>query len=389
MSHRENGVKVNGTGGNGLSGGIPSIRIGDRRLSAYDPALIVAEIGLNHCGQMDRALKLIEAAADSGADAVKFQKRSPRDLLTTEAYNQSYYNGGNSFGLTYGKHREALEFDKAAFRDLQAAAKELNMLCFTSVWDVESLDSMAHLDMPVVKIPSADLTNQILIRAAAESGTPIFISTGMSKTEEVDYAIELLQSLDAQFVLFHCVSLYPTPSDQARLETLKFYSAKYQVPIGYSGHEMETAVALAARSLGACVIEKHFTLDRSWKGGDQKISLTPEEFADMVENVRVVERALHGGIRTGILEGEIRQRRKLGKSIVATRTISAGEKIEPEMLACKCPGGGLSPQNIHRLIGRTVKWDIGLDEYVLESHLEGSVIEPVGESLGEPEEVRK
>lgn len=383
LTQSKNGNQVNGHHKVPVGSLSPFVFCGSRLISADDPCLVVAEIGLNHCGQVDRALKLIEAAADAGADAVKFQKRSPRDLLTHEAYNQSYYNGGNSFGVTYGLHREALEFDISAYRDLKAASEELGMHFFASVWDLNSLDEVMELDVPVIKIPSADLTNEPLIRAAIATGKPLFISTGMSRLEEVEATVSLIRENNAPVVLFHCISLYPTPVDQSRLSTLRHYAEKFKVPVGYSGHELEGSVAVAARVLGACVIEKHFTIDRSWKGGDQNISLLPHEFAQMVDDIRIAEKALLSGVRSGFIEGEQRQRKKLGKSIVARCQIPAGATITEEMLTCKCPGGGLSPQNISRLIGKRVKWDIAPDEYVLESHLEepqrGSLLVEDGE----------
>jgi sialic acid synthase SpsE len=353
---------------------VPTVEFANRQLSSVHPALIVAEIGLNHCGQVDRALRLIEAAAEAGADAVKFQKRDPRQLLTSEAYNQPYFNSGNSFGLTYGEHREALEFDIEVYKDLRAAASELGVQFFASVWDINSLEDMIALNIPAIKIPSPDLTDEPLLTVAAQSGIPIFISTGMSKIEEIDRSVELLTKYNAPFVLFHCISIYPTPADQARLATIRHFSSRYKVPVGYSGHEMEPTIAVAARCLGACVIEKHFTMDRSWKGGDQAISLLPQELARITEDVRAIEKGLFD-VRNGYVPGELQTRKKLAKSIIARRYIAAGEILTPDLIDCKSPGGGLSPQNIHRLMGRRVKWEISPEQYILESHLEESADE--------------
>jgi sialic acid synthase SpsE len=348
---------------------MPEVYLGARRLAADAPALIVAEIGNNHCGDVERALAMIEAAAEAGADAVKFQKRSPKDLLTREGFERPYRNRGNSFGPTYGKHREALELGTEAFRDLKEAAQELGLLFLASAWDLPSLEALAFLDVPAFKIASPDLTNLPLVEMAASFGSPVLMSTGMSRLDEVDKAVSVLLERDVPLVLFHCMSIYPTPPDQARLATLTELGVRYGVPVGYSGHEMETPIAVAARSLGACVIEKHFTLDRSWKGGDQKISLTPDEFARMSEEVRMVESALRG-TRTGVVDGEDLQREKLGKSLVAARPIRIGEILMEDMLVCKSPALGISPLQLPSLIGRRVIQEIAPDTYLAEHHLE-------------------
>ena len=355
---------------------LESKMLGTRLVGPDQPVFVVAEIGQNHCGEIERALQLIKAAADAGADAVKLQKRAPKELLTSRAYQESYFNGGNSFGVTYGKHREALEFDVAAYRDLKAASEELGMYYFASIWDLPSVAIVEELDLPVVKVPSANLTDEPLIRALVETKKPLFVSTGMSKRDEIARSVELLQSLEAQFVLFHCVSLYPTPAEHAKLGTLRYFQETYHRLVGYSGHDLTIPISVAARSLGACVIEKHFTIDRSWKGSDQGISLLPHEFAQLVDDVRSVEKAILDGVREDFIEGEERQRKKLAKSIVARRNISAGEKISAEMVTCKCPGGGLSPQFLDKILGKRAKWNISVEEYILESHLE-----PTGKAL--------
>lgn len=347
----------------------PEIYVGRRRLSHDSPAFIVAEIGLNHGGQFGRAVELIEAAAESGAEAVKFQKRSPRALLSRAAYDQPYHNGGHSFGATYGEHREALEFSIDQYRELKTRANALGLEFFASVWDIPSLDEVSELGVPVIKIGSADLTNEPLINVASSKGIPLFVSTGMSEFCEIDNTVSMLKNSSAPFVLFHCVSLYPTPPELSKLSTLSRFTSKYNVPVGYSGHETDISIAVAARVLGACVIEKHFTVDRRWKGGDQKTSLMPDKFSQMVKEIRVVEKALTG-YRVDLINGEDHQRRKLAKSIVAACDLIAGEVLMPCKLAVKSPGGGVSPQNLELFIGRTITRAVKADEYVLFNDLE-------------------
>ena len=304
--------------------------LGSRRLSAADPALFVAEIGLNHGGDLSRAKELIREAKQAGAEAVKFQKRRPQELLTKSAYSQPYLNQGKSFGPTYGTHREALEFDSTQYRILLDEALSQDLLLFVSVWDHSSLSLVTDYDLPAVKIASPDLTNEPLLTAASALGKPLFVSTGMSSEQEIDRAVSLLSLNATPFVLFHTVSSYPTPPAQSLLGTIPHFLRTYQVPVGYSGHEMELEIAVAARTLGACVIEKHFTLDRSWKGSDQPISLLPDEFASLCAQVRSVEKAL-AGIRKEVTVQEQPQRAKLSKSIVAKRAIEVGELLARDM----------------------------------------------------------
>lgn len=348
----------------------PTIIINNRRLSAKDPALIVAEIGLNHCGELNRAFELIHAASESGADAIKLQKRSPKHLLTKTAYNYPYNNGGNSFGTTYGAHREALEFSLDQYAILKEFADKYNLILFVSVWDEPSVSLTRELDLPIVKIPSADLTNDRLITLVSNLGKPIFISTGMSTETEISHAVSLLKSLEANYVLFHTVSVYPTPVSKSKLSTISSFQKKYNVLSGYSGHELEPSIAIAARALGACVIEKHFTIDRTWKGPDQAISLLPNEFLHMTKDIRLIETALNG-VRVGIDQGEDRQRKKLAKSLVTTRDIAAGEIIFADMLCCKCPGNGISPQYLDKVIGKKVRLAIPADSVLMPEHLDG------------------
>lgn len=346
-----------------------AVLFGTRRLSSCDPALIVAEIGLNHCGSFQRAVDLFHAAKSSGADAVKLQKKSNKELLTRKAYESPCTLGKNAFAPTLGKHREFLELDFDDYERLREEAVRLGLGFFASVWDTTSIAFMKKLDPPAFKIASANLTDDPVLKALAGTNKPVFISTGMSGLSEIDHAVSLLERLNLSFVLFHCVSMYPTPADQANLGTIPFLAQRYHVPIGYSGHEMETAVAVAARAVGACVIEKHFTLNRDWQGPDHRISLLPEEFASMVRDIRLIESSLDQ-TRGNMLDQERKMREFLAKSMVAKRTIHSGETLTEEMIACKAPGTGLSPQRLPFVLGRKAICTIGEDEPILESLLE-------------------
>jgi len=348
---------------------VPSITFRDRTLSRYSRALLVAEIGLNHCGLLERAVDLIVKAAECGADAVKFQKRCPKALLTADAYDQPYIDNGRSFGRTYGIHREALEFNFEQYQLLYETSMRHGLEFFVSVWDEPSMREMSKLDLPAIKIGSANLTDDGLLHLAASFEKPIFLSTGMSRIDEIDHAVSILQGHSAEFLLLHCISEYPTPIEDARLSTIPYLTNRYEVPVGYSGHELEPVAGVVALTLGACVIEKHFTLNRNWKGGDQITSLLPDEYTQMVRDIRTAEKAL-SGVRTDVLEGELPQRMKLGKSIVAACSIDAGEILSLEMMTSKCPGRGLSPQDMHTLIGKRVVKSLKVDDLVDENVLE-------------------
>lgn len=342
---------------------------GSRLIGVAQPALIVAEIGTNHAGSLSHAFELIAAAAKAGADAVKFQKRSPKDLLTKSGYEMPY-NRPFSFGDTYGRHREALELSEEEFLQLKACAEHHGLQFFTSVWDIPSLEFALRLKPPAIKIPSSELVNTPLLEAAATSNVLIFLSTGMSEWEEIDRAVDTLRSHRAPFVLFHTVSEYPTLPERTKLATITQLHTRYKTAVGYSGHDLERYTTIVSRVLGACVIEKHFTLDRSAPGPDQHVSLEPSDLALLVQEIRAVEQSI-SETRDHITEGETTSRAKLGKSVVVTRTIYPGERISREMLTVKSPAGGISPQEIDDLIGRTVNRVVTEDTLLLAEAVDG------------------
>ena len=345
-----------------------SIRIGNRVVGENAPVFVIAEAGINHNGSRDLAFELIDVAADAGCDAVKFQKRTPRAMLSGEAYGKPYANGGNSYGRTYGEHRERLELDANDYRALSDYARARSILFMASAWDHPSVGLLESLDVPAHKIGSPDMTNLPLCAHVASLGKPVILSTGMSELWEVDAAVHVIRAADPPLILLHCVSVYPAPFDSLRLRCISMLRKRYGVTVGYSGHEPGYHAVLAAVALGARVIEKHFTLDRTMKGGDHGISLEPEELEEMVERIRETDMALQGDEKY-LLPDEIPSRRKLGKSLTARVPIRKGTTLTAEMLTCKSPATGVSPILFSKMIGRAVVQDISENSVIRKEDL--------------------
>src|SRR3989304_931334 len=345
-----------------------SIKIGRRVVGDGERVFIIAEAGINHNGSLEIAKKLVDAAVDAGVDAIKFQKRDVKSMLTKSAYEKPYTNGGNSFGRTYGEHREKLELSEADFYELKRYADEKGIIFFASPWDEKSADLLDTLDVPVYKIGSPDLTNIPLCTYIAKKGKPIILSTGMSEMWEVEEAVKAITKYNSQLILMHCISMYPAPFEELRLNCINILQSKFGVPVGYSGHESGWVATIAAVSLGALVVEKHITFDRNMKGGDHKFSLEPLELKEMVTNIRNVERSLIGFDKY-LLQGEIPFRQKLGKSIVLRKKVKKGTILKKDMLTCKSPAEGVSPMMIENIVGKPVTADLNEDDILHGSDL--------------------
>lgn len=313
------------------------------------PAFLVAEIGNNHQGSLDMAREMVRAAAASGACAVKFQKRDLAALFT-KAGLDAPYNGKNSFGPTYGRHRAALELSGEALAELKTLAESLGLTFFASAWDAPSLTLLVDLGVELLKIPSADLVNLPLLRQAGETGLPVILSTGMSGLPEVDAAVAELRRYHDRIVLLHCNSSYPCPDEQVGLPLIDALRRRYGLPVGYSGHERGLGPTIAATAFAPAVIERHFTLDKTLPGTDHQASLSPAEFAAMAAMVREAEAAMRVS-RKRVFPGEAGAAAKLRKSVVFSRDLPAGHVLAPEDLTVKCPGTGLSPLLLDAVAG--------------------------------------
>lgn len=345
---------------------MPVIKIGDRLIGDGHPTYIIAEIGVNHNGILELAIELIDVSLAAGADAVKFQKRKLEDL-----YPKKYLENANVGEKTLRYLLPILQqielSDEAYYKIVDyCRAKGITFLC--SAFDIESADFLDGLGVPAFKVASADLTNIPLLNHLTEKGKPLILSTGMSRMEEVEFTAKYLKDRQVEFALLHCNSTYPAAFEDINLRFME-QLRQFDVPVGYSGHERGIAISTVASALGASIIERHITLDRTMDGPDHAASLEPHGFRKMVRDIRQVTAALGTGEEKFISRGEILNREVLGKSLIAARRIENGEKISPRMVAVKGPALGISPQRYPELIGRVAERVIEEDEPFLESDL--------------------
>jgi N-acetylneuraminate synthase len=281
------------------------VKIGDRWVGAGEPCLVVAEIGINHNGDLDIARKMISAAVLAGCEAVKFQKRTIEVVYGAEELARPRES---PFGSTNGDLKRGLEFGQAEYEAIRDYCNLHKILWFVSCWDEGAADFIAEFDPPCYKIASACLTDDALLRHQRGFGKPIILSTGMSRLEQIDHAVEVLGTPD--LILMHCTSTYPAKPEELNLQAIQTLRERYQVPVGYSGHEVGLATSLAAAVAGACMIERHITLDRAMWGSDQAASVEPHGFARLVRDVRTVEQAMGDGIKR-VYDSEVPIMKKL------------------------------------------------------------------------------
>lgn len=345
---------------------MPEIKIGDRLIGDGHPTYVIAEIGVNHNGILAIAFELIDAAIDAGADAVKFQKRNLEKL-----YAKKYLDDVNAGEKTLRyllPILQQVELSDSDYYEILNYCRKKKITFLASAFDPESADFLDRLEVPAFKVASADLTNLPLLDHLVEKSKPLFLSTGMSRMEEVETTVEFLKERRAEFALLHCNSTYPAAFEDINLRFMN-QLRRFGVPVGYSGHERGIAVSTVASALGASIIERHITLDRTMDGPDHAASLEPHGFKKMVRDIRQINLALGTGEEKFISRGEILNREVLGKSLVATRQIQSGERITKDMIAVKGPALGISPQYYTRLIGRVAERVIDEDEPFLESDL--------------------
>lgn len=280
--------------------------IGDHTIGDGSPVYVIAEIGLNHNGDVENAKKLIDVAVSAGAQAVKFQKRTP-EIATPEHMKQTPRE--TPWGtMTYLEYRYRVEFEKPEYTEIAAYAKEKGVDWFASPWDEPSVDFLEEMGVTTHKVASASVTDLGMLRKLAATGKPIILSTGMSTIEQIDTAVEILGT--DRLVLMHATSTYPLPPEEANLRTIHTLKERYQVPVGYSGHEPGLQISIAAVALGAVAVERHITLDRTMWGSDHAASLEPHGFSNLVRDIRVIEKALGDGVKR-VFPGELAPLSKL------------------------------------------------------------------------------
>lgn len=317
---------------------------------------VIAEIGHNHQGSVDKCKELFIKAKNAGANAVKLQKRDNKKLYTKKFYN-SIYDNVNSYGNTYGEHRDKLEFDEDQYKELFNFAKELKITLFSTPFDLYSLDFLEKFNCPFYKVASSDITFIELIKKIAETGKPIIISTGYADFDDIDRVLDSV-NFKNDVAFLQCSSVYPADASQINLNVIPEMIRRYPKNIiGYSGHDSGILIPSAAYLLGARIIEKHFTLNRALKGTDHGMSLEPEGLTKMCNGFRKLQQSL-GTKNKQRMSYESKYIYKMKKTIVASRNLKKDHTLKPEDIEFKSPGGGLECYEVSLLIGKKLKKDI-------------------------------
>ena len=351
--------------------------------------MVIAEAGVNHNGSVDLALRLVDVAAEAGADVVKFQTFKAEHLATARAAKAQYQIANTQEAGSQLDMLRGLELDQADHRRLAARCRERGIRFMSTAFDSQSLAFLSTLEMPAIKIPSGDITCGPLLLQAARLRRPLIVSSGMSTLADIEQALGVIAfgltearepsgraDFDAAYVsaagrealrrhvtLLHCVTQYPAPFGSVNLRAMDTMAAAFGLPVGYSDHTAGIEISIAAVARGATVIEKHFTLDRTMPGPDHAASLEPGALAQMVSAIRNVELALGSAFKAPGAE-ELANRPIARRSVVAARAIGRGEVYGPDMLTCKRPAHGLSPMDIWSLLGRTAARDYAVDEAI-------------------------
>jgi len=337
--------------------------IANRVINDDSEAYVIAEIGHNHQGSLKTAKELFQAAAECGVAAAKLQKRDNRSLYTADMYNRPYEHE-NSFGRTYGEHREFLEFGQREYAELQQYARELGLTFFSTAFDIPSADFLAALDVPAYKLASGDLRNLPLLRHVARLGKPMIISSGGASLEEVERAYDAITPINSAVSILQCTASYPTEPEHMNLRVIETFRQRFpSAVIGLSDHYNGIAMAGVAYMLGARIIEKHFTLNHTWKGTDHALSLEPIGMQKMIRDLHRARVALGDGVKRS-LPIESSALMKMGKKIVAARRLPAGHLLRDEDLAIKSPGDGLPPTALDRVIGSRLMIALDADEAI-------------------------
>ncbi len=337
------------------------IKINGNLIKQDSDCYIIAEIGHNHQGNLDKCLDIIEKAIESGVSAIKLQKRNNKNLFTTKFYNQ-IYNSEHAFGETYGEHRESLEFNKEEFIKIKnyCSDKKIDFIC--TAFDQDSIDFLIEIDIDAIKFASADLINIPLLEYGASKNKPLIISTGGALKEDIDRATATINKFHNNLAILQCTALYPCEASLLNLRTIEFFIEQYKSNlIGLSSHHNGIAMDLVAYVLGARIIEKHFTLDRSMKGSDHSFSLEPHGMEKLIRDLKRAKEAL--GIKEKIIfPDELSSLTKMKKKIVAKENLKKGTIISIKHLDYKSPGDGLEPYKYDEIIGKKLIKDISKED---------------------------
>ncbi len=348
-----------------------SLSIDGKTIQDDGPCYVIAEIGNNHQGKLETAMEMFRVARECGADAVKLQKRDNRNLLTRAGYDKPY-DHENSFGKTYGEHREFLEFGWSEYRTLMEYAQEIGVTMVATAFDIPSADFLAKLDIPAFKLASGDLKSIPLLKHIAGFGKPMVISTGGGSMDDVNRAYDAIMPINQQLGILQCTAGYPAEFSELNLRVITTFRERFpDATIGLSSHDNGIAMAIAAFMLGARIVEKHFTFNHTWKGADHAFSLEPSGFRKLVRDLSRLNVAIGDGVKR-TYPSERAPIVKMGKKLVAAHDLPEGHTIRPEDIAIKSPGDGLPPYEIDKVIGRVTRQPLKADDDILFEVLNGA-----------------
>ena len=343
------------------------IEINGKKIGFEQPTYIIAEIGINHNGSIEIAKKLIDVAVEAKVDAVKFQKRDINSLYKKDVLEDPNID---SQGLEILLNvLNEVEFGEDEYKEIIEYCKKSEITFLCTPWDKKSVDFLEKFDVAAYKIASADLTNFPLIQYISEMKKPMIISTGMSTMEEIDRTVKFVKEIGASFVLMHSNSTYPAPVELLNLELIPELKETFDVPVGYSGHESDIIPSITASNIGAVIIERHITLDKTMEGLDQAASLEPDELKNLVKSIRESEKARGKAIKK-MTRGETLQREVLAKSLICCKEILEGEVFSEDNVEVKGPAKGLSPQFFYDILGKKSTRNIKVGEFLQERDLE-------------------
>jgi N-acetylneuraminate synthase len=338
------------------------MRIGERSIGEGSSPFVVAEIGNNHDGSLQQALRLIDLAAEAGVDAVKFQTHLAEAEMLESTPTPPHFDEPR-YAFT-----QRMELSVEAHTTLKARAEHHGLVFFSAPFSVEAVDLLEAVGVPLYKIASGEVTNPPLLEAVAATGKPVLLSTGMSGFEEIDAAVAVLRAAGVELAVLQCTSTYPCPPEQVNLRAIPALAARYHCPVGLSDHTPGIYSAVAAVALGAVVVEKHFTLSKRLYGPDHHASLEPEELRELVEAIR----ATHAALGSGVKERDERHdpvRATFEKSVVVTEPVLAGTVLERSHLTTKRPGNGIPARRLETIVGRRAARDLAPDRLLEEADL--------------------
>lgn len=328
--------------------------------------IIIAEAGVNHNGDLETAKRLIEKAAEAGADYVKFQTFSASEMVTQRAVRADYQIKNSSVVETQLQMLQRLELKREFHQHLIDHSNQCGIKFLSTAFDVDGLNFLNSLGVELFKIPSGEITNYLLLKAVAGYGKKILLSTGMSTLADIDNALSVLLRCGSRredITILHCTTEYPAPIDEVNLRVMDTLKRSFGVDVGYSDHTLGIVVPISAVCLGAVIVEKHFTLDRNMEGPDHKASLEPDELVLMIKSIRMVEMTFGDGIKR-VTSSELKNLNIARRSLVANAYIKKGDIFTPQNISVKRPGSGISPMRYDEIIGKVAARDFQVNDLI-------------------------